>query len=191
MVLKLTGGKWKGKQIQAACGRPTSSLVRQALFEILPCVAGDSVLDLFAGSGVLGLEALSRGAEQVIAVDRCPNSRKIMATNKKKLAFEMNFFIFPVAVETAMKRLVGRKQFNWIFADPPYDYVERWFKSKDLFQGMTRLLLPGGCFVLEHALRSSIPFSEWKGTYKRRLYGKTVLSFFSIQKNRSEGGEPI
>jgi 16S rRNA (guanine966-N2)-methyltransferase len=160
--VRIIGGKWKRRKIRfdASAGvRPSLGRVRETLFNWLgPAVAGTRCLDLFAGSGALGLEALSRGAREVIFVD---SSRVVTRTLERQLAELAT--PMPVARCDALAYLqrLGRQQpepFELIFADPPFDgpLLEQAVASIARLD----LLAPAGHLYFE-ARRGSI--SDWPG----------------------------
>ncbi|WP_029522040.1 RsmD family RNA methyltransferase [Persephonella sp. KM09-Lau-8] len=145
--------------------RPTSSKVRQALFNILYDVSGERFLDLFAGTGEIGITALKKGAEFVYFVEK--NRKRAEEIKRKALKFSKNFKVVPV---DALKFLKTYKDqpFDIIFADPPYNYKE----YDKLIDMALKKLADGGVFILEH--RSDKHF----GADEERKYGDTVLSFW-------------
>ncbi|WP_297454586.1 RsmD family RNA methyltransferase [Persephonella sp.] len=145
--------------------RPTSSKVRQALFNILYDVSGERFLDLFAGTGEIGITALKKGAEFVYFVEK--NRKRAEDIKKKASKFSKNFKVVPV---DALKFLKTYKDqpFDIIFADPPYNYKD----YDKLIDMALKKLADGGVFILEH--RSNKHF----GADEERKYGDTVLSFW-------------
>jgi 16S rRNA (guanine966-N2)-methyltransferase len=122
-VTRITGGAWKGRRIQTLPGlatRPTAAKVREALFSILGArTAGSSVLDLFAGSGALTWEALSRGAARALLVENGREAVKALRANRERLGAGEGATILPADVFTFLTAAAG-EQFDLIFLDPPY-----------------------------------------------------------------------
>jgi 16S rRNA (guanine966-N2)-methyltransferase len=156
--------------------RPTMDMVREAIFSALgDRVIGARVLDLFAGSGAYGIEALSRGAAEAVFVDNHPKSIESIHFNLAKTRLEgkavrEDVFAF-------LKRLEGT--FSLIFADPPYarrgqrNYAQELLESKELIAAID----PGGVFVLERFPVKTIPDSGvWEVT-RTKKYGKTEVIF--------------
>lgn len=144
--------------------RPTSSKVRQALFNILYDVSDISFLDLFAGTGEIGITALKKGAKPVYFVEI---EKKRASDIKRKVSkISKDFKIFPI---DALKFLKNTKEtFDVIFADPPYSY-----KNYDrLIEEAKKHLNEGGVFILEH--HSNMNFNA----DKEKKYGDTILSFW-------------
>ncbi len=138
--------------------RPTSSLVRNALFNILGDIEGLNFLDLFAGTGQIGLEAEKRGAK-VVFVEK--NGR---------LADEIRRKTRGKVVRGDALRVLGRLDFrpHIVFADPPYAFD----RYRELIDRVLEILEPGGLFILEHDKRRSF------GAHEERTYGDTVLSIW-------------
>jgi 16S rRNA (guanine966-N2)-methyltransferase len=120
----VVGGRLSGRAIRCPPGlatRPTLDRVRESLFNILaPRVAGALVLDLYAGTGALAFEALSRGAEHAAVVEPDPRALGVLRANVTALGLEERTTIYPVRAEQAVKRL-GEHAFHLIFLDPPWD----------------------------------------------------------------------
>ena len=120
--VRIIGGRWRGRRVrfpEVVGLRPTPDRARETLFNWLaPVLPGVHVLDLFAGSGILGLEALSRGAASVTAVE----SHRVAARQLRETARELNATDFEVVVADAMKFLssTGARKFDVVFVDPPY-----------------------------------------------------------------------
>jgi 16S rRNA (guanine966-N2)-methyltransferase len=118
--VRIIAGNRKGHTIQAPTGRgtrPTSDRVRENVFNILGPVDDAVVLDLYAGSGALGLEALSRGAAQAVFVERDPDAVRVIESNLDKLRLRAT-----VLRQDAVAALAGEKRkYDLVFVDPPYD----------------------------------------------------------------------
>ena len=118
--MRIVAGDFKGRRLRAPKGqrtRPTADRVREALFSMLGQLAGARVLDLYAGSGALGLEALSRGAASALFVDRDPRAAAAIAANLDSLGVDAE-----VRRQDALRYLSGATgAFDLVFCDPPYD----------------------------------------------------------------------
>lgn len=149
--------------------RPTSNLVLQAIFNILYSVKGKDFLDIFAGTGQVGLKALEKGAKSVFFVDL---EKKRIEDIKKKAS---NYNNVKFIVSDALKFLKNvQNSFDIIFADPPYDY-----KLYDkLIELSFNTLKQGGILIVEH--RANIDLSNILSQYftESRRYGDTVISFW-------------
>jgi 16S rRNA (guanine(966)-N(2))-methyltransferase RsmD len=180
--VRIISGTVGGRTLRAPRGtatRPTSDKVREALFNILEArdAVPARVLDLYAGSGALGLESLSRGAERAVFVEESPATCEIIRKNASELGFGDRARIDRARVADWLKRPADGA-FGWIFLDPPYagGELERALR----LLASSRLLAPGGVVVCEHEWRNSP--SETHGTlalFDRRRYGQTALSFYA------------
>jgi len=171
--VRIVGGARKGARIFAPKGastRPTSDRVREAIFAILGSVEGAHVLDLFAGSGALGLEALSRGAESATFVESEPTAVKAIERNLEKLGLEGRI------VRSDVARYIARtnERYGVVFVDPPYEMVES--LRMPLAEHLPRVLAEGGCVVYESAAGAD-PELPLPVRSKRR-HGSTQLTVF-------------
>ena len=151
--------------------RPTSNRIKETLFNILmPEIPGCRFLDLFAGSGGIGIEALSRGASDAVFCDHSLDAAKVINGNLKKLGEQR--MVYPYDYKTALDMLKGKKEiFDIVFLDPPY-------KKKDAYQYAISFLLDNemlahdACIVLEYEGDIEVDVSpfEFQRTYR---YGKT------------------
>ena len=171
--MRIVGGSHKGARIYAPKGRdtrPTSDRVREAIFAILGSVEGARVLDLFAGSGALGLEALSRGAAHAVFVEADPTAVKTIERNLEKLALEGRI------VRSDATRYLARtaERYDVVFVDPPYEMVES--LRMPLAEHLPRVLAEGGSVVVETAAdvqpELSLPIRS------TRRHGSTQLTVF-------------
>lgn len=140
---------------------------------------GPRVLDLYAGSGALGLEALSRGAREVVLVESGRPAIAAIRENVRALGVEAKIRLFSMAVEKALPELAAeQKPFDLIVADPPYAEVDK-RTFTEILEGAARLLSPSGIFVLEHSSKSEEPAPPTGlMVWRRRAYGDTTLSLF-------------
>lgn len=183
--MRIIAGRYKGRKIGFPEHiRPTQDKVRQAIFDTLgQDFTGRVVLDLFAGSGALGLEALSRGAKNVVFVDiemRCnvfidSNLENIGLLSSDGLAVEHYRQDAFRAIAIARKR---KRRFDVIFADPPYhkDLAKKLLKT----EGLSDILTPRGFLVIEHAATDELdlePESAAFKLYKQSEYGNIKVSF--------------
>ncbi len=171
--MRIVGGTFKGRTLTAPAGtatRPTSDKVREALFDILgPRVVGAAFLDLYAGSGAVALEALSRGAARAIAVESHRPALIALETNVEKLKATLTVEFMPV--ERAIPRLIAQgEKFDIVFLDPPYK-----MDMTETLITLVPLLNPSAIVVLEHATHSPVYASPW-GAAKEYKYGETKLA---------------
>lgn len=189
--MRITGGIFRSRTLAAPRGhatRPSSDRVREALFSMLTAAgafdgAPPRVLDLYAGSGALGLEALSRGARAVTLVE-C--ARPAIAAIRQNIAsLEVGDAVSVVAarVERALPTIVG--PFEVVLVDPPYaELNHRGFAA--VLEGAARLLAPEGLLVLEHASSDEPALPEGLALDRRRRYGDTALSLFRGERLRAD-----
>lgn len=176
--MRITGGECRGRVILGPDGleaRPTASKIRQAFFNILsPKLPGARFLDLCAGTGLMGLEALSRGAGQLIAVEENRKMVRCIEVNLKNLKLEGEVICGDVRRVLPVLEPEG---FDIIFADPPYKshLTESVLTGVDRF----RLLSAQGVFAVEHARAEVLP--ESCGSLRKsdsRAYGQTAVTFY-------------
>lgn len=191
--MRISGGALRGRRIWAPHGqttRPTTDMVRQALFNIMgPPEPDAQVLDLYAGSGALGLEALSRGAGSVVFVEQDPRACQSLRRNLSELGLDARARVLLKPVDRALSLLAaeGAGPFRLIFADPPYGKGLGVALLTLLGQegGSAQALLdPSAVVVLEHAQDrggSDRPGARYGGLWQfdQRTYGQTGLSFYA------------
>jgi 16S rRNA (guanine966-N2)-methyltransferase len=187
--LRIISGNKKGQRLVSLKRRkirPTSDKVRGAIFNILGGVEGEKVLDLFAGSGALGIEALSRGAGEVVFVDDSLASVNLIRENLRKLGFEDKGKVIKkdVLVFLRGKNEPASGGFDLILADPPYGkgicqvILERLSEKK--------ILNPGGVVIVEHHKKEKIEEGNKLILLKQKKYGDTLVSFFKKKSNNKE-----
>jgi 16S rRNA (guanine966-N2)-methyltransferase len=173
--VRVSGGELRGRGLAVPPGaRPTEGRVREALFSIWSDrLAGARVLDLFAGSGVVGIEAAGRGALDVLAVDDDPRAARTIAENAGRLAAGA-VTIRRLKLPAGLSRLAGRS-FDLVFADPPYAFSG----YPALLTAAAPLLAADGEIAVEHSSRHDLPLAA--GPLVRadvRRYGESSLSFY-------------
>ncbi len=173
--MKIIGGRHSGRKLvmpKNTHTRPMSDKVREALFNIIGSVDGQSVLDAYSGSGAVGIEALSRGAKQVIAVDNARTATRVIKTNAEALGLGLNIRIMEKTVELVTLEL-SSATFDLIVADPPYDDIKTETIGK-----LGQLLASGGTLVVSHTSRIAAPELESMKRLDTRKYGDSSLSFY-------------
>lgn len=189
--MRISAGQLKGRKIElrkpsgrSDMGhlRPTSAKVREALFDILRNdIRGSSFLDLYAGTGAVGFEALSRGAANVCFVeeDRATSSKIVQYVGKMELDGAAE--VFTETAEHYLKRTqVVEIRFDIIFADPPYasDEAEKILMLIDT----GGILRPGGCLIVEHQSKRKIDVScRSLKLIKNYKYGDTMLTLYRME----------
>ena len=190
--MRIIAGSARGRQLAAFSGdgiRPTPDRVREALFSILysrrGVLTGSKVLDLFAGSGALGIEALSRGAGSVIFVDSSRQARDTIKDNLERCALVTGSEILQQDVWKSLPQVAVHGPFDLIFADPPYGKEH----APRLLGECARLELPGatGILVIETARHDEVPEQSGRLVcFDRRRYGLTMLHFFQADDGPGE-----
>ena len=188
-LMRIIAGEFKGRRLAAVKGRirPTSDKVREAVFSILGVAVVEArVLDLFAGTGALTLEALSRGAAAAVLVEEHPAALKVLQQNLETLGLHEKVGVLALPVAGALRKLAARKgRFNLVFLDPPYD-TGLALKTLTALEALD-LLGPAASVVAEHSHRESLP--ERLGSLRlsqARRYGDTQVAFYRVEENSPE-----
>jgi 16S rRNA (guanine(966)-N(2))-methyltransferase RsmD len=185
--MRIITGSAKGTQLKAPRGlatRPTADRVKESVFNILGDIVIDAhVLDIFAGTGNLGLEALSRGATTAVFIDNSTESIDIIKANAERTKLTAHTEIYKNDVIRALDKFVQNgRSFDLIFCDPPYN------------QGLVQIVLdrienhsllkPKGILVIEHSKHETIT-DDWNNLQLRRVerYGETLVSFLLYNTN--------
>jgi 16S rRNA (guanine(966)-N(2))-methyltransferase RsmD len=190
--MRITGGHYRSRQLRAPRGdatRPTSDRVREALFSILGglgALDGARVLDLYAGTGALALEALSRGATQATLVESGREALAAIRANVSTLGVERQVTVVAQTVERAGRALESGA-YDLVFADPPYADVRSGAAVRAVEVIAHAALVQGedALLVLEHASADTAPVVVGFRLEDSRRYGDTALSFF----RRDAGGD--
>ena len=170
--MRIVAGAFKGRRLQAPKGRrtrPTADRVREGLFSMLGDVSGARVLDLYAGSGALGIEALSRGAARVTFVDSDPRAVTAIRRNLEAIGLDQE-----VRRLDALRYLARAEpaSFDLVFIDPPYDSAGRLGNS--LSERLPRILSEQARIVTESHKRT--PLDLELPSVKERTYGDTRIT---------------
>jgi 16S rRNA (guanine966-N2)-methyltransferase len=176
-MLRIIGGRWRGRRLHTPDGlavRPTADRVKACMFDVLQdLVPGARVADLFAGSGNLGLEALSRGAREVVLVESAPTALRVLRRNLELLGVAGEA---EVVQEDALRYLAKPHAvpFDVVLADPPYAAGA----ESALVEAVGAVLRPGGWCALQHDARIEVPAAAGLRAYAARRFGSTVVDFF-------------
>jgi len=191
-MLRITGGRFRGRMLHTPKNektRPTQARLRQALFNSLQGVISEAkVLDLFAGGGALGFEAISWGAAQVAFVEQDRGALQLLRKNSEELQVQQEAEIVGGDVKGCWHRLAPFMPFDIVLADPPY--AEGWEKFLLEHVAWNEVLRPEGLFCLEWGWVKSLDFK--KGALpdavgelvkvREKNYGDTVLTTFQRGK---------
>lgn len=178
--MRVIAGIYGGRKLIAPRGnatRPTSDRVREALFSMLGEIDGLAVLDLFAGTGALGIEALSRGASSAAFVERDPQALKVLQENLRSLGLsESSARVHDADALRALRLAHERKEtYDLIFVDPPYAHARD--LEGELQMHLPPVLAPGGRVVVESDRRE--PLSLTLEVLRHRHYGGTSITIHS------------
>ena len=176
--MRVIAGSLKGRRLNAPSWdglRPTSDKLRETLFNILaPRVAGARVLDGYAGTGALGIEALSRGAAHVTFVERDRRAQTLIAENLARCGLADGYVMMRASVSRALADLQGAS-FDIMIFDPPYQE-----QADEMLAAAADRLAAGGVLVLEHARRAQTPESAGRLVRTRQIIsGDSALSLYS------------
>lgn len=190
--MRIIAGTYRSRPMQAPAGlatRPTSDRLRETLFNVLtPRIQGAAFLDLYAGSGAVGIEALSRGAEHVVFVERAPAALKVLRANLAGLGLTEGFSLQTGSVGTYLRRAqTESKQFDLVFLDPPYDAAEEYAVTLGLLGSAAESLLSTGAVVIAEHRRKEGLDDRYGSLARTRLLeqGDAGLSFYSSLERRA------
>jgi 16S rRNA (guanine966-N2)-methyltransferase len=179
--MRIIGGNFRGRKLIALSGydiRPTPDRVREAVFNILgPWIRETRVLDLYAGTGALGLESLSRGAKAAVFVDAALSSCEVIQKNIDLCKMAEKATLIHHDIISPFPQCLRTDPFDLIFMDPPYGkgYVETTLGKSDFID----LLAPKGIVVVEQSFKESLAKSFNRlDIYRQKKYSKTLISFF-------------
>ena len=189
-MLKITGGRLRGRNLKVTPGlaiRPTGAKMRQALFNILgPRVADARVADLYAGSGALGLEALSRGAASCLFVENSRPAAQLIQASLDALGLTEQGRVLAAGLGAAVGALKAAGPFDLVLADPPYDKGQVARLLEQAAQGW--LLAPQGLLIIEHSPKEAPEAPGGLEIVDHRRYGQSELSFLAPSSDsRGEG----
>lgn len=184
--MRIIGGKAKGRTLHFPPGskeRPTSDFLREALFNMLGSLEEKIFLDLFAGSGSVGLEAASRGAQEVYFVEKSKILVEIIKKNIQKCCLDENCFVIAADIEQGLSNLLKKKcEADIIFIDPPY--------NRNMAGTTLNLLNKYQIFkedvavVIQHSMKENFTGSIDNNIYLKdqRKYGENVLTFLKMER---------
>lgn len=173
--MRITGGELKGRNIKVPDGiiRPAMDRMRESIFAILGDLSGLSFLDIFSGSGIIALEAASRGAEYIEAVEIDPIKRKTLLENVSISPKRINCRF--ISAELYVKR--AKRPFNIIFCDPPFSYQFKWQLINSIASSP---LMEKDSLLLLHRPREDHPDDPlpFLSRVKSKEYGRSIVDFF-------------
>jgi len=206
--MRIIAGTYRSRTLAAPPGmstRPTSDRLRETLFNVLALrIQAVAFLDLYAGSGAVGLEAISRGAARVTFVERAPAALKILNANLARLAISSGVRVRAKSVSAFLKSATGSdpksadpkpanpetERYEVVFLDPPYDEAKEYAITLELLgRAAAGILAPGAVVIAEHRRKQSL--DEQYGSLKRTRVleqGDAALSFYAVDSQPA--GEP-
>ncbi|MFI5240285.1 MAG: 16S rRNA (guanine(966)-N(2))-methyltransferase RsmD [Candidatus Saccharimonadia bacterium] len=173
--MRIIGGEFGGRVIlrpKTALTRPMTDKVRESLFNIVGDLTDWEVADLYAGSGAIGLEAISRGAKHVVFVESAKEALRIISQNIGALEVNSQSTLFSGTV-TKYAQQFPAQRFNLAIADPPYEKIN--VRELNL---LSHLVAPKGLFIISHSSRILAPKLESIERIETRTYGDSSLSFY-------------
>ena len=179
--MRIIAGSHRGRPIRAPSGtrtRPTADRVREALFSILGELDGFVVVDCYAGSGALGLEALSRGAARAVFVESGKEACEVISKNASGLGLTERCTLLRRELERCAASLTANGPFDLVLADPPWPIAQ---SAGPLVAQLTRgLLAPGGRLVLGHPTKQPLTLPPALGfeLVQTRHWGDSAMSFY-------------
>ncbi|MGA9060677.1 MAG: 16S rRNA (guanine(966)-N(2))-methyltransferase RsmD [Terracidiphilus sp.] len=192
--MRIIAGRYRSRTLEAPPGlstRPTSDRLRETLFNVVaPRVHGTAwsaaFLDLYAGSGAVGIEALSRGVTRITFVERAPAALKVLRANLTRLEIGNEVRVHAGSVSAFLRSITKAtpkpERYEVVFLDPPYDAVQEYEVTLGLLGGAAqRILAPGAAVVAEHRRKQTL--GEQYGSLKRKRLleqGDAALSFYAV-----------
>lgn len=185
--MRVIAGTAKGRRLKTVKGmttRPTADRVKESLFNIIrEKLEGNSLLDLYAGTGNIGIEALSRGVTSAVFVERDKQAVKVLRENLQVTSFQQNVEVYQQDVMIALD-IFGKKKraFDLIFLDPPY---YEGLEEKTLTRiFLNKVLAPEGLVIIEHSRKNNLPSTVASlQLIRTEIYGDTAISFYRIRED--------
>jgi 16S rRNA (guanine966-N2)-methyltransferase len=194
--MRVIAGTYRSRILKSLKGldlRPTSDRLRETLFNVLgPGVAGSRFIDLFAGTGAIGIEALSRGAAEVVFVENHPPAVALIRRNLETLHIRSGATVLATDALRGLEKLASRKKrdspgYDFVFFDPPYVAAKDYARVLE-FLGSTYLLASSGIVIAEHRRKFDLPENVGMlRCYRILKQGDAALSFY--RRADAAGGE--
>jgi 16S rRNA (guanine(966)-N(2))-methyltransferase RsmD len=183
--VRVIAGKFRSRRLKGPGKlrlRPTSDRLRETLFNILgPAVEDSLFVDLYAGTGAVGIEAISRGAREVIFIEAHAAGARLVRENLAALGVREGAEVIEAAALRGLEKLAaGRRMADFIFLDPPYEKEEEYLLALEFFDE-SRLLAPRGLVIVEHSRKVELPERLNRLECTRQVeQGDAVLSFYRL-----------
>jgi 16S rRNA (guanine(966)-N(2))-methyltransferase RsmD len=183
--MRIIAGSYRSRTLEAPAGlatRPTSDRLRETLFNVLaPRIENAAFLDLYAGSGAVGIEALSRGAASVEFVERAEPALRVLRANLARLGLTSGFRIHAGSAGAVLRRMKPAEAFDLVFLDPPYDAAEEYAATLGLLGSrLSGMLAAGAPVIAEHRKKERLE-DRYGELVRTRLLeqGDAALSFYA------------
>jgi 16S rRNA (guanine966-N2)-methyltransferase len=183
--MRVIGGKFRSRRLKSPgklLMRPTSDRLRETLFNVLGAAITDSLfIDLYAGTGAIGIEAVSRGAREAIFVESHAVSARLVRENLKTLGIDRGVEVMEGDAVRALEKIAKRHMVaDFIFLDPPYDATDEPLRVLE-FLDTSHLVAPYGLVIVEHSVKSELPERLDRLELTRLLeQGDAALSFYRL-----------
>lgn len=183
--MRVIGGTLRSRTLEAPTGlatRPTSDRLRETLFNVLaPRMEGAHFLDLYAGSGAVGIEALSRGAAHVVFVEKAHHAIKTLRANLDRLELTTGFRLVSGSAGAFLRKPDAGARFDLIFLDPPYDAAREYTDALGMLGGAAAAILTENALVIAEHRRKELLDEEYGSLHRTRLLeqGDAALSFYA------------
>jgi 16S rRNA (guanine966-N2)-methyltransferase len=185
--MRIVGGTYRSRILKSLKGsalRPTSDYLRETLFNVLgPAVAGSRFLDVFAGTGAVGIEAISRGAKQAVFIENHAPAAALIRRNLESLGIRSGVLVLAEDSLRGLEKLEakhkpGEPGFDFVFIDPPYDAAKEYHEVLR-FLGSASILAPDATIIAEHRRTADLT-SHFGNLQRTRLLrqGDAALSFY-------------
>jgi 16S rRNA (guanine966-N2)-methyltransferase len=183
--MRIIAGTYGGRYLKTLKGgklRPTSDHLRETLFDVLgPLVEGSAFLDAYAGSGAVGIEAISRGAREVVFIEHHRPAARLIKDNLAALAIDGGYWLMRTPVITSLEKLADEgSRFDFVFIDPPYDEIREYHHSlRELAR--SSLLAQSSIVIAEHSRHCLLEENYGKLRQTRLLRrGDSQLAFYRL-----------
>ncbi|MBI9102117.1 MAG: 16S rRNA (guanine(966)-N(2))-methyltransferase RsmD [Spirochaetales bacterium] len=173
--MRITGGTYKGRTVKCPKGeiRPAMDRMRESLFSILGNLSGSSFLDLFSGSGLVGLEAASRGAEPVVLVEKDPGKKRVIRENMEIAKEDIKLYLMPV--QRFLRQF--KTDYDIVYLDPPFPFGQKVKMVIEVSQ--RKIVKPGGLIIIHYPEEDVWPEKvDDLELIDKRKYGRSILLFF-------------
>jgi 16S rRNA (guanine966-N2)-methyltransferase len=184
-IVRVIAGKYRSRRLKGPGSlplRPTSDRLRETLFNILgPAVADSLFVDLYAGTGAIGIEAVSRGARQAILIESDPKAARVIRHNLAALGIVAGAEVIEADALAGLERIANRRVVaDFFFLDPPYETTEEHLRALE-FLDRSHLIAPQGLVIVEHASRMEVPNRFVRLECTRQVeQGDATLSFYRL-----------